>query len=1079
MGETTVLHLPFAGGLDELVSKEYLDASARQSSILNGDFAKAGSISKRAGLEYLSTDVVSGALPAPTAGVRVVGWSRSSLSLIGSGKFYQHTKAPVGEGEGGLTGAGLLPNVGVVRRPVATDGAPEPPTFCDLTYSGHLLRVSIFRNPYDLSLYGRVDDVEDGSTVQSTETGFQATYVVAAFALPNAPGGPIAIIVFHDTISGAVTYATYNPATNAFGGLVTMVAGDVTTVDAAPYEDDPANGWLLLYDVGGTGGAPGDEVRLAYWTLEGQQAFADEEAAPVGYALRGGAYVCGRYGRSVWSIWKYDDFTDEIKYVAQRRVADTSLNTATSPYVFESIIADGVPGSLTPTGLAHLGTDKVFVSFRIKKTGDGVNWGTFLSGWRVLSHSAGTVSSLAVGQIPQGLIAATKPFVVEGEVYQPFIYNLNHEFVNTTDADYKCRQPALYLCKFYGVSDSMPNLGTIKPNKCLPVATVAPRQVSTAYQERESADRRHLGFPSSVERTARSAAVGINTISPGDVNLESGWAAWAVDFLFGADNERGLYQPSELGSELSLSAGVPFVSDGRSAFEDGFFNYPEFTRAEIVEEGSPFSGDAYAFAVVYRAMNAAGLVQRSAPCMLAPVTVPSGHKPVLHILPVLGSYRDAFATIETQGKVFAEVYMTTANGASFFYHGSISVSNIWDDSSDPPWLTSVAYKIDSPPLDGAPLLYTTGGVLDHVNPPASSSQITHQKRKALVDETRQGVWLSKQFSPGLAPGFNEGLYIDFPEEGDIVALGSLDARLVAFKQSSIWYVDGQGPSPNGLGASWTDPERLPSNVGCKSWQSVVSIPIGLLFQGSDNGIYLLGRDSAVSFIGKNVVDSTNDFPNIVSAALVPSSNHVRFVCLDEAGMNHLVIVYDYLLNAWTTHRYDHVSDVPVSICVSAGMTPRYTVLSADGRLWQERGPSDPQRYLDEDDAEGTHFVPTVIKMPFVKLQVQGYHRARRVQFYGERLDDCGFQIQMAFNYDDTVKQTATWAASQLNSLSVKGQVEAYVGAAFNKQMSMQLTFSDTAGTAMGTGAGMRFVSAAIELQTLGSRYKLLGAGARR
>jgi hypothetical protein len=102
-----------------------------------------------------------------------------------------------------------------------------------------------------------------------------------------------------------------------------------------------------------------------------------------------------------------------------------------------------------------------------------------------------------------------------------------------------------------------------------------------------------------------------------------------------------------------------------------------------------------------------------------------------------------------------------------------------------------------------------------------------------------------------------------------------------------------------------------------------------------------------------------------------------------------------------------------------------------------------------------------------------------VQFFGERRDDCGLQVELAFNYDDTVRQTATWSSTQLRSLSVKGQVEAYVGNAYNKQMAMQVTVSDTAGSAMTTGAGMRFVSTAIELQNLGPRYKLLSTGARR
>ena len=122
---------------------------------------------------------------------------------------------------------------------------------------------------------------------------------------------------------------------------------------------------------------------------------------------------------------------------------------------------------------------------------------------------------------------------------------------------------------------------------------------------------------------------------------------------------------------------------------------------------------------------------------------------------------------------------------------------------------------------------------------------------------------------------------------------------------------------------------------------------------------------------------------------------------------------------------------------------------------------------------------TTIKVPYIKTQVQGYQKLRRVQFFGEQMDDCGLQIQMSFNYDDIIKQTSTWSSTQLKSLNVRGQVEAYVSNAYNKQMSVQLTISDTAGTATTTGAGMRFVSVAVDLQNLGPRYKLLSAGARR
>ncbi len=79
----------------------------------------------------------------------------------------------------------------------------------------------------------------------------------------------------------------------------------------------------------------------------------------------------------------------------------------------------------------------------------------------------------------------------------------------------------------------------------------------------------------------------------------------------------------------------------------------------------------------------------------------------------------------------------------------------------------------------------------------------------------------------------------------------------------------------------------------------------------------------------------------------------------------------------------------------------------------------------------------------------------------------------------TPLQTATWTSTQLKSLPIRGQVQAYVGAKWNLSMSVAATISDTPGTAMTNGAGMRFAALALELQNLGARYPLTPAGARR
>lgn len=1073
-GETTVVHIPFAGGLDEKVAKEYLDASSHQASIVNGDFVKVGAIDKRVGLAHLSTALISGGvLPALASGTRIVGWSHSSLSILCSTGLYQYVTAPVGgTSAGGVVGVASLPGVACLRRHVVTGNQYAPPTLVDLTYAGQLLRIAIFWDA-SYNLLASVYDVASGNVIleptriytnSGTFNGGTIPRVVTGFDLPGiAAGNPRSVIVIQDMNNTLVSYVQYNPATNAFTAPTTLVSA-CTVVDAVPYEDDPSNGWLLAYDVGGT------TIRLAYWTTAGFQTSVDQAIA-VGQTLHMSCFVAGRYGQHVFVSWTTKDGTNFHQWVHQRAGDHAFASGMSAPFEYAN-------GTLTNTGFGlgsvHLGSNKVLVTYYGQNGSNvGTNTTSLMVYWRVLSYSAGTITAWSGGRVPFGMLPATRPFMVNGEVYQPFYYNLDYEIGGTSS---RSAQLSMYLCKYQGITDSMASTAVpITTDVCRPVATVAPRVASHAGQAiLDLFGYFHTGLVSTPSRSATRVAVGLKT--QGDSATSAG-PSWATDFFWDAANTQGLYQLSEIGSELSISGAVPFVADGQSAFEDGFFNYPEFSYARAEGSGTPLSTGQYTFAVVYRTVDSAGLAHRSAPYITNPLSITGGGAgPAVYITPPAASYRDVLATSTTVGRVVADIYMTTLNGSTLYYKDSIVVSNVY------PWPTATRYpvsgQIGSTPDPSGALLYTTGGELDNVNPPASRIQIAHQDRKAVVDETLRQVWFSKSFTVGEAPGFNEALVIPFPDQGDITALGSMDGKFVAFKTTSIWIMEGEGPSDEGTNSAWTQPTSIATDVGAQSWQSVVLTPKGLMFQAPNNGIYLLGRDLQVTFIGKNVIEQTSAYPTVVCATLAPASTQVRFVCQNTAGNQQIVVVYDYLLDQWTTHRYGQLSAPVASTCLAFG-SQQFTILTTDGNLWQERPPTDANRFMDQDSAGVNHFVPTTIKLPYVKMQVQGFQRLRLVQTFCEQRDDCGLQVQLAFNYDDTIRQTSVWASTQLQSLSSRGQVETYVSAAYNKQMSVQLTFSDTPGTSMTTGAGMRFVSTALELQNLGPRYRLLGAAARR
>ncbi len=452
------------------------------------------------------------------------------------------------------------------------------------------------------------------------------------------------------------------------------------------------------------------------------------------------------------------------------------------------------------------------------------------------------------------------------------------------------------------------------------------------------------------------------------------------------------------------------------------------------------------------------------------MTVPGGGGvgAIVHITPLSVTFRD----VANPGTVFANVYRTLANGSTFYLLNRIVVSNdtsavevLYPASGADNWA-------DSSLRTGSTLLYTTGGVLDNVNPPSSSFQIAHRGRKAVVDETLRAVWFTTQFTTGDAPGFNEALIVQFPEGGDITAIRSMDDKFIAFKSTSIWVMTGDGPADTGQGSDWSTPQPISSDVGCVSWQSVVSTPMGVMFKAS-NGIYLLGRDLQVTFIGKAVIDLLTSHPIVTSATLVPARTQVRFTCSTSDGTASTVVVYDYLLNQWTQHDYGQLSAPIASACLTFNAPQRYSILTTDGELWQEHLSTDTDWAFDEDSAGDPHFVTLSATLPFQKTQLQAYMRTRRLQLFASQEDDCGVRIDLSFDYQDTIRQTAAWTPAELARLPISGQVEVHVAAAYNSCQSVRVKVSDVAGTAMTTGAGMRFVSVAYELQPKGQRYRAI------
>lgn len=249
--------------------------------------------------------------------------------------------------------------------------------------------------------------------------------------------------------------------------------------------------------------------------------------------------------------------------------------------------------------------------------------------------------------------------------------------------------------------------------------------------------------------------------------------------------------------------------------------------------------------------------------------------------------------VTSKQDVTIDLYRTEDAGSIFYKVSSVSSPTFNDKSVDSVIITDTLKDAD---LISREALYTTGGVLENTGAPSARVVAAHtgSNRIFLVGERPNILLYSKIQLAGRPVEFNDGLEksVD-PVGGDITALASMDEKLVIFESDAIFYIAGSGPNNLGQQDSFTEPERVSTDVGCIEPRSVVLTPDGLMFK-SRKGIYLVNRAMGLEYIGDKV-ESYNNL-TITSAKVVGELNQVRFSTSDGD-----CLVYNYYKKQWGTY----------------------------------------------------------------------------------------------------------------------------------------------------------------------------------
>lgn len=450
---------------------------------------------------------------------------------------------------------------------------------------------------------------------------------------------------------------------------------------------------------------------------------------------------------------------------------------------------------------------------------------------------------------------------------------------------------------------------------------------------------------------------------------------------------------AEQSQNLHMSGGYLTLYDGVAPVEHGFHIYPEGLIATNSVGGGSLLAGTYQWVWVYEWTDGQGNIHRSAPSIpVSGVALAGDHFTI----------QGPNLRLTAKTNVSIVQYRTEANGATFYRESSIT-SPVISVATSSALVSQTSTVADSAIVNGQQL-YTTGNVLENIAPPAIGSLTTFKSRVVgLPTVTPNQLWYSKQAIPGSPVEFSDILTLNVdPRGGDTTAVSNLDDKLIVFKSASIFYVSGDGPDSTGAQNDFSNAQLVTTDCGCITPRSVVTTPLGLMFQ-SQKGIYLLDRGLNVSYLGADVEAFNSN--QVVSAVLITKTNQVRFG-LDSSS----TLVYDYLAQQWAV--FTNHSQVDAT-----SFQNEYSFLRSDAGVRQE----DPTGFTDV--GEPIKLRATTAWLNFAGLQ--GYQRAYRALILGEYVSPHILRVRTAYDYNPSYVQddqinAATLGASVWGADSVWG-----------------------------------------------------------
>lgn len=626
---------------------------------------------------------------------------------------------------------------------------------------------------------------------------------------------------------------------------------------------------------------------------------------------------------------------------------DSSLNVVTTPQNFV-VAADG----RNITSAAQNGVVTIFMEF-LNAYSYNVELTNFVKRYTVTQ--AGSVSSTIFSIRSVGL--ASKSFIVDEIIYYLAAYQSDFQptfFLVNGSASTSANPIAVAKLAYQNGAGYLPSM--------LPSATLVGTTFHIPYLLKTliQAVNKETNVAAGTQVDGIYAQIGISLCK---FNFTS-------EFLNSA----------EIGSDLQFTGGFLGMYDGFSAVENGFFLYPDNVDTQTITGSGSLTAQDYYYVATYEWSDNQGNIFRSAPSIpvLQITTTASSHN-LIHV-PTLR------VTAKIQNPVKIVIYRWST-AQQIYYQVTSITSPLLND----PTVDSVTFddtQADST-IIGNNILYTNGGVLENIAPPATNVISLFDNRLWLLDAENPNLWwFSKPVIQSTPVEMSDlQTYYVAPSTaaqgvtGPIRAAAPMDDKFIQFKRNAIYYTNGTGPNILGANSQYSEPIFITSTVGCTNQRSIVFTPLGLMFQ-SDKGIWLLDRSLNTTYVGAPVEEFNT--ATVLGAQTIPETNQVRFIM--SSGVT---LMYDYYYDQWGTF----VGVPALSSCV---FEERHSFINRYGQVYQEN----PGFYIDGSVPVLMQFTTGPIRLG----ELQSYQRAFELFLLGTYLSPHKLYVQIAYDYENAPSQ---------------------------------------------------------------------------